>query len=119
MRISYWSSDVCSSDLARGRAHRLDAGPGDVDALPGRVARAVGADELPLGGPTPAEGAGSGGRRRGRYGRPDERRVGTGVSVRVDLGGGRNLKRKAAMRLSGYQLTNHTGVGATQTQRTS
>src|SRR3546814_3137755 len=90
MRISDWSSDVCSSDLqpgavvavgrepfvivlddhqfavadqartrihhhpARGRAHRLAAGPGDVDALPGRVARAVGADELPLGGPTPA-----------------------------------------------------------------
>src|SRR3546814_9617568 len=49
---------------ARGRAHRLAAGPGDVDALPGRVARAVGADELPLGGPTPAEGAGSGGRRQ-------------------------------------------------------
>src|SRR3546814_18888367 len=26
MRISDWSSDVCSSDLLRGRHHRIDAG---------------------------------------------------------------------------------------------
>src|SRR3546814_17132753 len=88
MRISDWSSDVCSSDLLRdgerrrhGTTGRHDEG--DLDSGCGgpggaRVARALGADQES--------------ERGSRSGRSEERRVGKSVSVRVDLGGRRIIK---------------------------
>src|SRR3546814_14833442 len=69
MRISDWSSDVCSSDLdAVARlADRQLGEPVDVDTV--EKFRRVGA-------------------------RSEERRVGKSVSVRVDLGGRRIIKKK-------------------------
>src|SRR3546814_10937129 len=74
MRISDWSSDVCSSDL--GRAARPTA-PGRARGRPGRRARRAG-------------------RRRPRACRADRKSVvkGKSVSVRVDLGGRRIIKKK-------------------------
>src|SRR3546814_2945324 len=79
MRISDWSSDVCSSDLrdrpaSAGRLRPRDQGH---EPRPARRAGRV----LQLDGP----------RHRGRS---EERRVGKGVSVRVDLGGRRIIKKK-------------------------
>src|SRR3546814_14592928 len=85
MRISDWSSDVCSSDLAANDATlatvalrpRLIWGPGDPHLLPGLVARArAGRLRLIDGG--------------------DRKSVveGKSVSVRVDLGGRRIIKNK-------------------------
>src|SRR3546814_12903802 len=75
MRISDWSSDVCSSDLAP-----------TVPEIEGAIA---------LGGLQPSV------RDRlhdigavGIIGRSEERRVGKSVSVRVDLGGRRIIKKK-------------------------
>src|SRR3546814_12211378 len=79
MRISDWSSDVCSSDLAplpriSGRAPRTASRgpmamstPMAIAALTIRPAMAI---------------------------RSEERRVGKSVSVRVDLGGRRIIKKK-------------------------
>src|SRR3546814_16450788 len=72
MRISDWSSDVCSSDLSPPQA---PAGPAR------RRSRA---------GPA-ATGRGAG--RDGGARRSEERRVGKSVSVRVDLGGSRIIKK--------------------------
>src|SRR3546814_992153 len=90
MRISDWSSDVCSSDLLSSKQHskprrspavgrrktardfkRL---PETVPSLPGRAGG--------LHGPAPGPR------------RSEERRVGKRVSVRVDLGGRRTIKKK-------------------------
>src|SRR3546814_15028324 len=70
MRISDWSSDVCSSDLCAGRL---------------RTGRE------PAGGAAPRRPAGAGARAARRS---EERRVGKEVSVRVDLGGRRIIKKK-------------------------
>src|SRR3546814_11497742 len=92
MRISDWSSDVCSSDLggragggvrcgAGGRGGRRAEGVGDGVAAPGRA---------------PGGGGGAAAARRGEGGRPGDRTSvveGKSVSVRVDLGGRRCLKK--------------------------
>src|SRR3546814_4572698 len=67
MRISDWSSDVCSSDLFRA----------EPEAGCNRVARGFQFD-------WPAV----------PFDRSEERRVGKSVSVRVDLGGRRIIKKK-------------------------
>src|SRR3546814_14479153 len=87
MRISDWSSDVCSSDLAAHR-HALSARP---DHHGGRPLR--------QGHPLAERRAGAGRRGRDRrlrrlHLRSEERRVGKSVSVRVDLGGRRIIKKK-------------------------
>src|SRR3546814_11834198 len=83
MRISDWSSDVCSSDLAE---RRQGEGQGEALASPTRRAR-----------PAPASFPGL--RNTSRLTRPngpDRKSVvqGTSVSVRVDLGGLRIIKKK-------------------------
>src|SRR3546814_20288328 len=92
MRISDWSSDVCSSDLAARRLLPLRRG-----AVLGRRLRAGALFALPL-----LDLPQDSGRRRvcdqsGGEGRHTDRKsVGEGksVSVRVDLGGRRKLKKK-------------------------
>src|SRR3546814_5486951 len=74
MRISDWSSDVCSSDLWRSASRR------------------------PCSGPRPIRGAWASG-----CGRSEERRVGKSVSVRVDLGGRRIIKKKKNVKLTRYR----------------
>src|SRR3546814_18002569 len=78
MRISDWSSDVCSSDL------RL------YQRLPHRP-------------PVAGRQAVRDRRRHQRNQRSEERRVGKSVSVRVDLGGRRIIKKKKQTRTT----TNH------------
>src|SRR3546814_8931028 len=86
MRISDWGSDVCSSDLeqrlAAGQA-RTGAGPGEVGVGRLRGREGVG---LVL---EAAEGDAC-------HGRPDRQSVvsGKSVSVSVDLGGRRIIKKK-------------------------
>src|SRR3546814_20460676 len=76
MRISDWSSDVCSSDLegvgrdAADRRGAIGEGVGRKDA------REIGVASV------------------GARARSEERRVGKSVSVRVDLGGRRIIKKK-------------------------
>src|SRR3546814_10223846 len=92
MRISDWSSDVCSSDLpvpwrhgARGRPGRGTGRMGRVEPVPG-VRR-------PRGRAVAALRRGGGGR---RLARSDRKSVvsGKSVSVRVELGGRGILKKK-------------------------
>src|SRR3546814_13037254 len=90
MRISYWSSDVCSSDLVQ-QSGVLGAGVLHVthqvavgQEVPLRVIDTTerdrpGSDRLP----ESARGV-----------RSEERRVGKSVSVRVDLGGRRSIEKK-------------------------
>src|SRR3546814_14521069 len=115
MRISYWSSDVCSSDLDQDRAARVPAErrqhlAREVLGLVGddAPARAVGLDrgehvldavERPA---VQADLAFVGVQERldqrlaGSFVELDRKSVveGKSVSVRVDLGGRRNLKKK-------------------------
>src|SRR3546814_16439011 len=90
MRISDWSSDVCSSDLILhwSRLHREHPPPVDsVFRAPSAVLKSAGLQS-----------------KRGRHPdrrlctlhqkRSEERRVGKSVSVRVDLGGRRIIKKK-------------------------
>src|SRR3546814_12894280 len=85
MRISDWSSDVCSSDLAK---QGLCRGEEELFVLTrierqGRqMARAEAECE------------------RQHPDRSEERRVGKDVSVRVDLGGRRIIKKKKQKRLT-------------------
>src|SRR3546814_16213953 len=88
MRISDWSSDVCSSDLSRAPA-------------PGRGQRRPSPPDRRWPSTGTARTAGRGGRRRGSRGsraraRRDRKSVveGKSVSVRVDLGGRRIIKKK-------------------------
>src|SRR3546814_14965572 len=91
MRISDWSSDVCSSDLTEGAG-----------TLPAK-GRAAAAPLLSLGEDRMADGGGSGLKTPlfelhralgGKLVRSEERREGKSVSVRVDLGGRRIIKKK-------------------------
>src|SRR3546814_15278201 len=130
MRISDWSSDVCSSDLFAGRLLQIgrldDVGTGPrrrerihslivEPALPDPSGRGIDVDGHPV-GQRPlveedlkydllADGRPEGTRtdirvKRDRQdvepelGRSEERRVGKSVSVRVDLGGRRIIKKK-------------------------
>src|SRR3546814_15844773 len=111
MRISDWSSDVCSSDLnppyaragaLRGRTRRANgAGAGEWRPLPPRAGTGEDRRARPLGAPSPR-------RRRdpSRRWRDAEREIGRAScrerSVRVDLGGRRIIKKKKQTR------TNHT-----------
>src|SRR3546814_19852368 len=83
MRISDWSSDVCSSDLTDRSEHQPGAG-----ALHLHVA-----ERLPV---DPADGD-LGRERRGELRDPEDRKsvvLGKSVSVSVDLGGRRLIKTK-------------------------
>src|SRR3546814_11824397 len=106
MRISDWSSDVCSSDLADGDLMgeswaREDGDPGAglrfvgdiVHQLHRRLLHALGAEDERL---VPAAEAAEDGAHvlGGRDDRSEERRVGKSVSVRVDLGGRRIIQKK-------------------------
>src|SRR3546814_15068940 len=104
MRISDWSSDVCSSDLLGERCHEGrppgDAGAGDIESdadvqqveaagdggAAGRLLGDEPARDPQEAGPPEGEGAGLG----------DRKSVVSGqrVSVRVDLGGRRISKKK-------------------------
>src|SRR3546814_13972588 len=96
MRISDWSSDVCSSDLVADDDQEAVAVPPVFRhpvGIEGEVATADLDDVQPLGGV----------RVRGAFLHPlveldaersEERRVGKSVSVRVDLGGRRIIKKK-------------------------
>src|SRR3546814_14448496 len=76
MRISDWSSDVCSSDLPCGGSGRRARSHPSGFRPPRRSRRRSSAD------------------RAGSWRRSEERRVGKSVSVRVDLGGRRIIKKK-------------------------
>src|SRR3546814_16685339 len=82
MRISDWSSDVCSSDLGErgGQVVAVTCSP----AVMGAVARPMGQPNFRTGSPAATA----------RSARSEERRVGKSVSVRVDLGGRRIIKKK-------------------------
>src|SRR3546814_11752158 len=91
MRISDWSSDVCSSDLRNVGAH-ADSGTGAAADPAGEVLRRQAhVRRTRVGGAAPA-------RRllRGLGHRADRKSVvsGKSVSVRVDLGGRRLFKTK-------------------------
>src|SRR3546814_11212561 len=97
MRISDWSSDVCSSDLALGGGAQPGAAAGGGGLLmmgaglhfalrPSHGEKALASFE--------AELAASPESRALAVARSEERRVGKDVSVRVDLGGRRIIKKK-------------------------
>src|SRR3546814_16093895 len=110
MRISYWSSDVCSSDLPSGRTSQIrlisSSGQGVASSSGNSVVRrssASGSDgnqrsqrmweplrdwHSPSASMTKIEASSPVGCRS------EERRVGKSVSVRVDLGGRRIMKKK-------------------------
>src|SRR3546814_15022267 len=104
MRISDWSSDVCSSDLlepfpdrgdtlatadAHGRQTVSASGALKLENELGRDDRTGGADGMPKGDSAAIR------IHLGRIeARSEERRVGKSVSVRVDLGGRRIIKKK-------------------------
>src|SRR3546814_19817921 len=96
MRISDWSSDVCSSDLRASAARAIRAGADPAAHLLLDHRRRVHA-HLPSG----AEGLDPGAHRGSRQGslvhqRGDRKSVveGKSVTVRVDLGGRRMLKKQ-------------------------
>src|SRR3546814_18571481 len=88
MRISDWSSDVCSSDLA-GTARRSS---GETCANSARRRR---------GGARQASGARQAADRKSVV-------QGTSVSVRVDLGGRRILKNKKKRKIISHHYRTHT-----------
>src|SRR3546814_11034060 len=129
MRISDWSSDVCSSDLSHSHRLRLPDGAGALagGARCGAVSAVLhpGPDDLPLGQhgirrrlvdpgraqqsqPLAAAGLPPEDRVAGQRGaaapagRVDRKSVvwGKSVSVRVDLGGRRIIKKKKNMMMS-------------------
>src|SRR3546814_15330295 len=95
MRISDWSSDVCSSDL---RFFEITA------ALRERIDEVLVIGRQPLRAQNTAREPVADHQQRRRHrdradrqqhaARSEERRVGKEVSVRVDLGGRRNIKKK-------------------------
>src|SRR3546814_20837733 len=78
MRISDWSSDVCSSDLVKS---------GDLVS--------VFAEQRSQSAPQPARRSGQ----QHAHRRSEERRVGKELSVRVDLGGRRIIKKKTIQQI--------------------
>src|SRR3546814_17325058 len=86
MRIKYWSSDVCSSD-------RLSARP-EVTSAAHRNANRAAMPLHPAECLKPIQDAFESGLYEQQNHRSEERRVGKSVSVRVDLGGGRIIKKK-------------------------
>src|SRR3546814_15308069 len=119
MRSSYWSSDVCSSDLAAACRRGTDrAGRGGIDRpYDGRDALRLDGREFP------DEHHGKQGSRFRRFraaclfwsdaivlaacchsaahaGRSEERRVGKACAVRVDLGGRRIIKKKKTLQVN-------------------
>src|SRR3546814_6182508 len=106
MRISDWSSDVCSSDLADRLLVRrpVDVGPvGEVRRLEEGRARSVESEMRVAGGRAIGNHRDRLGGRVSRPvedldvedgGKPDRKRVveGKSVSVRVDIGSSRNFK---------------------------
>src|SRR3546814_5323471 len=97
VRISDWSSDVCSSDLEDEPVGGRDAVA--VEQRLGEVGRgAAQRDALALAELAVDDDAGDALERLGDIlvgeFRSEERRVGTSVSVRVDLGGRRIIKKK-------------------------
>src|SRR3546814_14727148 len=94
MRISDWSSDVCSSDL-------LANFPSEADLVPGARPIEVREREIlarKVLGEMLEEAEGHKDRQVldavAQFTRSEERRVGKSVSVRVDLGGRRIIKQK-------------------------
>src|SRR3546814_11243376 len=109
MRISDWSSDVCSSDLSPHRPGPGSAPSHDALRRPVRLARTEGSRRArrrarqnrpgPSARALRAQGFGEQAPRRGGpVGLlPEDRKSvgeGKGVSVRVDSGGRRNIKKK-------------------------
>src|SRR3546814_14890213 len=97
MRISDWSSDVCSSDLVEGRAER----GGETAPDPARPARALSGRRPRRVDPGGSDRRGpglpwNGARRLAPRKRQDRKSVveGKSVSVRVDFGGRRIIKNK-------------------------
>src|SRR3546814_19688943 len=111
MRISYWSSDVCSSDLSRG-LRAIIAGAGGAAHLPGMLAAKTTAPvlgvpvqskalngmdsllsivQMPAGIPVATFAIGNAGDRKSGV-------LGKRVSVRVDLGCRRIIKKKTTMK---------------------
>src|SRR3546814_10128184 len=84
MRISDWSSDVCSSDLHSSVAADIDAVHGDQCRSCDGVQRGAGLGRVAHGSQDDAEI------------RSDRKSVGSGkrVSARVDLGGRGHIKKK-------------------------
>src|SRR3546814_14458679 len=99
MRISDWSSDVCSSDLrgadARSRGCRAMVTVHLHPCEPREPFREEGPPS-PLRRSAQAQAVGSGVpvQRLAEHLRSEERRVGKSVSVRLDLGGRRIIKKK-------------------------
>src|SRR3546814_16226868 len=87
MRISDWSSDVCSSDLLR--ADGIDPVVVDLEADETTGQSLAGAFR---GATAAVFAAGSGPGQPAERERSEERRVGTAWSVRVDIGGRRTTK---------------------------
>src|SRR3546814_14367385 len=88
MRISDWSSDVCSSDLARGVAVAGCRLAGGADRPPGHRDHRIGGEDHDEGDHRRHP--------RSRVPRPGDRKSvveGKSVSVRVDLGGRRIIKK--------------------------
>src|SRR3546814_16341992 len=102
MRISDWSSDVCSSDLHARLPERpagVLRGQGRGGRCPRqRAARSAEAGEAGRQAAGAARQRGRGARRRARHGRSDERSVGKECVVRVDLGGRRIIKKKKTIK---------------------
>src|SRR3546814_16872252 len=102
MRISDWSSDVCSSDLifvemrrdaARlGIARLVDIGDQGISHQVAVERNLAPPNSLVLGSDTHTPTAGASGCLA--ISRSAERRLGKSVSVRVDLGGRRIIKKK-------------------------
>src|SRR3546814_20616906 len=95
MRISDWSSDVCSSDLSEdGPLHRRTDREDDAR----REGRATQPPHQRLGIDRPDDA------------RRDRKSVveGKSVSVRVDLGGRRSIKKKTNERETGRQRNSNT-----------
>src|SRR3546814_19093297 len=102
MRISDWSSDVCSSDLTvdledagANKAMTFCVDAGTLQSI---------ATKLPAEGVATIESDGNTGI---SIKRSEERRVGKSVSVRVDLGGRRIIKKKQNYRRRTTQTHNN------------
>src|SRR3546814_11809948 len=101
MRISDWSSDVCSSDLygnSQGWVRLARSPPPIPFPLPTR----------PSWKPPPATP------RLRATRRSEERRVGKSVSVRVDLGGRRIIKKKKHINTLHYTTNNQQYININQ-----